>query len=340
MRRSLALPPVAVLAALLLVAACGAPAQAPPHDEGLPVSSDTAATLPVPLDGVINVDDGAPPVDEPVDEPPVDEPPVDEPPVDEPDEEPPVAVADCPRVRVVDTGGVVLNVRPDPSTAAAPVGTLAPGQIAEVVDVVVGQDVSGDTTWFEIDDGAVTGFISGAFATCVLPGAFDDEAYLLPVGCGAQVTVTQGNNTSFSHNGQSAYAFDFGLALNTPLTAVQRGVVIAVDEDTQPGDACYAGGDSGCIGEANSVTLRHPDGTTSIYAHVNGVVVDIGQQVARGDTVALSGGTGWSTGPHAHVARQTDCGYAFCQSVAMSFADVDGDGVPTGGDAVVSGNCP
>jgi hypothetical protein len=248
----------------------------------------------------------------------------------------------CPRVQIVGTGGAGANVRPTSSTAQAPVGALPENTIADVVAVVVGQSVTGTTTWFDVDasNPNVSGFVSGAFASCVVDDAptHPASAFLLPLPCGMTVTVTQGNNTSFSHNGASAYSFDFGIPSGTPLLAIKDAVVIAVDESTQPGDPCYAGGGQSCINEANGVTLRHPDGTTSLYAHVNSVDVSLGQSVARGQRVATSGGTGWSTGPHAHLQRQTDCGFAFCQSIAMSFADVAGDGVPVSGETVTSQN--
>ncbi len=255
----------------------------------------------------------------------------------------PADLTGCEHVRVVDTGGVTLNVRPDPSTSDAPVGQLAEGQVVETVDIVDGEAVSGVTTWYEIDTGALSGFVSGAFAACVdasAPPGVPASTYLLPLACGASRTVTQGNNTSFSHNGSNAYAFDFGLTLNTPLHAVHGGTVIYKDTSTQPGDPCYSGGGSSCINEANYITIDNGDGTDSLYAHINSSALHVGDHVERGDVVALSGGTGWSTGPHAHVMRQNHCGIWFCQSVPMHFGDVAGDGVPVGGDVVTSQNCP
>ncbi len=319
------------LAVLLALQAC-APEELAPAEEGLApeigerdqAASGTFTTV-------------APPEEPPPDEPPPDEPPPDEPPPGE-----------CSQVRVINTGGEVLNVRPDPSTAHAVVGTLGAGQLVDVIDVVTGEAVNGDDTWYQIDDGSLTGFVSGAFAECRDPGSepppddssFPADVFLLPLACGSTRTVTQGNNSSFSHNGGSAYAFDFGLPLDTPMMAMRAGTVAYVNEGTRPGDPCYDGGDSSCINAANYVVIKHSDDTTTLYAHINSASVSVGDQVTRGQEVARSGSTGYSTGPHAHVQHQGDCGIWWCQSIPMQFGDVGGDHVPDAGQTVTSQNCP
>lgn len=246
--------------------------------------------------------------------------------------------ADCPRVRVV-TPGDVLNVRPTPSTAMEPVGTLANGTIVDVLEVVQGEVLEGNGTWYHVASDSVMGFVWGGLVECTLDEPFEGEFYL-PLECGKQATITQGNNGDFSHQGQSFYAFDFSLGLGTPMVAVADGTVLAAYGGTMPGDPCYDGGGQECSNAANYVVLLHGDGTQSIYAHLSEPKVAKDQFVARGTVVGLSGSTGWSTGPHAHVAREEGCGSPWCQSIEMKFADVGGDGIPNTGDVVVSGNCP
>lgn len=165
------------------------------------------------------------------------------------------------------------------------------------------------------------------------------SGFRLPFRCGYATTVTQGNNTGFSHNGVSAYGFDFGVPLNTQLVAAKGGVVTYARNDVQPGNPCYSGGGPSCASTLNYVTVAHGDGTSTVYAHLNKVLVSVGQQVKQGQPVGLSGGTGYSTGPHTHLQRQvSNCGFFYCQSVPMSFDDVVGAGVPVGGQAVKSQN--
>lgn len=247
--------------------------------------------------------------------------------------------ADCPRVRVDVPPGEVLNVRPTPSTAMDPVGTLADGALVDVVAIVQGEVLDGNGEWIEIEGPMITGFVWSGLVECTLDEAPTD-GFFLPLECGKTAKISQGNFGEFSHQGQSAYAFDFQIGIGTPMVAIADGVVTHRFAGTKPGDPCYDGGGPDCISKANFVTLLHDDGTSSIYAHLSEVKVKVDEFVPRGAPVGLSGSTGYSTGPHAHVARQEGCGLSHCQSIAVSFADVPGDGVPKTGDTVTSGNCP
>lgn len=50
----------------------------------------------------------------------------------------------------------------------------------------------------------------------------------------------------------------------------------------------------------NYLFLRHKDGILSFYGHCSKILVEEGQLVRMGDTVAKVGSTGYSTGPHLH----------------------------------------
>ncbi len=249
---------------------------------------------------------------------------------------------DCPWVEIDVGAGSSLNVRPDPSTANAPVGSLSHGAVVDVVDEVIGEDVDGNDVWYEIENGFVQGFVSAAFAVCTLdePPEINPDGWYIPLPCGMSATISQGNDGGTSHQGNSFYAFDFAVPLGTPLVAIASGTVFDTFDETGPGDPCYDGGDSSCSNFANYVILQHADGTKSTYRHLNQVDVAVGDVVSVGEAVGLSGSTGWSTGRHAHVMRMEDCGGSFCQSIPLAFNDVDGDGVPVTGDTVTSGNCP
>lgn len=246
-------------------------------------------------------------------------------------------LADCPRLRVVVPAGEVLNVRPSPSTAEEAIGVLANGTIVDTIAAVQGQAIDGNTLWYEIDAPSTAGYVFSAFVQCTTdePPAPPDGFYL-PLECGKMANVTQGNDGGVSHQGKDFYAFDFGLGLGTPMVAMADGVVHHIYDQTGPGDPCYNGGGPECSAYGNLVVILHGDNTSTYYKHLNEVHVSLGQQVTRAQTIGLSGSTGYSTGRHAHIMRQENCGAAKCQSIPLEFVDA---GVPVKGQVVVSQNC-
>lgn len=81
-------------------------------------------------------------------------------------------------------------------------------------------------------------------------------------------------------------AVDIGAAAGTPVLAPAPGVVL---------EAVASGGVFGTY-----VTLRHPGGFVSLYAHLSRLDVAAGQRVVAGDRLGLVGMTGLTTGPHLH----------------------------------------
>jgi murein DD-endopeptidase MepM/ murein hydrolase activator NlpD len=53
-------------------------------------------------------------------------------------------------------------------------------------------------------------------------------------------------------------------------------------------------------GYGKLLVVDHGNGLETYYAHLSQFLVVPGQEVRRGQIIALSGGTGRSTGPHVH----------------------------------------
>ena len=56
----------------------------------------------------------------------------------------------------------------------------------------------------------------------------------------------------------------------------------------------------------NYLYLSHNDGLVTFYCHCSEITVEAGTVVRRGETVALVGSTGYSTGPHLHFEVRKD----------------------------------
>jgi len=119
--------------------------------------------------------------------------------------------------------------------------------------------------------------------------------YDLPFKSKEMFLVAQGYDGSLSHRNQNA--LDFEMPLGTEVLAAREGIVMDVKQDSYTG--CP---DISCAKYGNYIKIIHTDGTIAEYYHIqmNGSKVKAGDTVQKGQTIALSGNTGWSTGPHLH----------------------------------------
>jgi murein DD-endopeptidase MepM/ murein hydrolase activator NlpD len=53
-------------------------------------------------------------------------------------------------------------------------------------------------------------------------------------------------------------------------------------------------------GYGNFIEVKHPNGMTTLYAHLSRIDVPRGAEVPAGARIGLVGSTGYSTGPHLH----------------------------------------
>ncbi|NQX66113.1 peptidoglycan DD-metalloendopeptidase family protein [Paenibacillus alba] len=96
--------------------------------------------------------------------------------------------------------------------------------------------------------------------------------------------------SDFGSRGEEFHAgIDIGAPIGTSIVAVDNGIVL------------YAGKANGF---GNWVVIKHTNGLMSVYGHMygDGIYVSVGQEVSRGQVIAVVGNDGQSTGPHLHFA--------------------------------------
>ncbi len=113
------------------------------------------------------------------------------------------------------------------------------------------------------------------------PQTHSSKGEILPVK--GPITSPFGRRASGMHNGT-----DFGVPIGTPVVAPQDGQVIKTGEDN-----------------LNGIYVHIQSGNTTHWLlHLSKVKVSAGDQVKQGQVVALSGNTGYSTGPHLHWSKR------------------------------------
>jgi Peptidase family M23 len=125
------------------------------------------------------------------------------------------------------------------------------------------------------------------------------SAYVLPYPVGVSYPLWQGNCSGQGHSGYWRYSYDFKMPIGSIVTAARGGEVIytrAIERDDGPHDA---------NAPPNLVFIQHDDSSMDVYSHLmhEGVRVTVGQIVQAGDTIALSGNTGYTDNhPHLHFS--------------------------------------
>ncbi|MEU6812309.1 M23 family metallopeptidase [Streptomyces sp. NPDC046831] len=114
-----------------------------------------------------------------------------------------------------------------------------------------------------------------------------------------------GSHWAHKHSGQ-----DFAVPVGTEVVAAHGGTVVKAGPN--------GAGDGPAYG--NAIVIQHGDGTYSQYAHLSRVDVRVGQVVATGQHIALSGNTGNSTGPHLHFEIRTTPNYGSAVNPATFLA--------------------
>ncbi len=120
----------------------------------------------------------------------------------------------------------------------------------------------------------------------ILPPLPDPEEYL-PRTFDGYIWPAQGELTSGYgwRWGRLHQGIDIAAPVGTPVLAAASGKVVSAGWHD---------------GYGNMIKLEHLDGSVTLYAHLNRILVNHGQKLNQGEQIAEMGNTGYSTGSHLH----------------------------------------
>ena len=136
-----------------------------------------------------------------------------------------------------------------------------------VIALVEGSPSSWSASSFALDTGQISDWFGGP-----VTAGYHDPSYEAYFG--------------HPHNG-----VDVSLPEGSPVPAAMEGTVVFAGWNDQ--------------GYGNLVIVQNGPWTT-YYGHLSAIGVQVGQEVQRGEVIALSGNTGVSTGPHLHYEVRYD----------------------------------
>ena len=123
--------------------------------------------------------------------------------------------------------------------------------------------------------------------------------YYLPFTKGNKYLLIQAYNSKMSHTKE--LSLDFKMKQGSKICAARDGVVINTKEDSDLG-----GLNDAYLNEGNHIIIRHSDGSSAMYWHLqkDGVIINEGDSVTRGQHIGYSGNTGYTAFPHLHFQVQ------------------------------------
>jgi murein DD-endopeptidase MepM/ murein hydrolase activator NlpD len=164
-----------------------------------------------------------------------------------------------------------------------------------------------------------------------LPPEYD---YYPPFPLGMEFPISQGFDNDETHQEpDNQYAVDIVMPIGTPILAARSGVVMDMEDNFHGGAQ-----EKRYLRRSNQVRILHDDGTMAVYAHLkpDSVRVRHGTRVSRGQWIADSGNTGFSSGPHLHFVIQLNAGMSL-QSLPFRFKAPAGGTITPENRMMISG---
>lgn len=120
-------------------------------------------------------------------------------------------------------------------------------------------------------------------------GIYETGAFLPPTNATRRTSFFADRRVYAYSDGKSStslhYGIDYGVPSGSEVRSCGGGKVVMAEDRVTTGW---------------SVCIEHLPGLYSLYYHMSGLSVEIGQSVGAGELIGLSGATGLATGPHLH----------------------------------------
>jgi len=161
--------------------------------------------------------------------------------------------------------------------------------------------------------------------------------YYPPFPLGLAFPISQGFDGATTHKDpENQYAVDIVMPIGTPILAARAGTVMEMEDNFHG-----AAQKERYLARSNHIRILHDDGTMAVYAHLqaNSLRVREGAQVKRGEWIANSGNTGYSSGPHLHFVIQLNVGMSL-ESMPFSFITPTGVTTTPSSRMMLSGVLP
>ncbi len=185
----------------------------------------------------------------------------------------------------------MLRVRDEPSDEGCVVTSIPNKKKVKITEVNDDLQTIGKTRskWVQIEYDEFQGWVFGGFLSkdrnAFVKHDNINNQFVFPVKGYRRITSPYGYRTIFGRR-QFHKGIDVGAPTGAPILAAADGMVVYSQFNRN--------------GFGHLVILEHDDGKRTLYAHGSARKCNKGQTVRAGQTIALVGSTGFSTGPHLH----------------------------------------
>ncbi|WP_312102419.1 peptidoglycan DD-metalloendopeptidase family protein [Lachnoclostridium sp.] len=182
-----------------------------------------------------------------------------------------------------------LNVRTAPSENSPRLGQIAKGEKLEILEIL--------DEWVKVDYNETDAYVSKSYVDFVYNFKYAKSMDEIKTDINCMIWPLPSDHNIYAYYGYrkaptagaSTYhkGLDIGGAYGSSIVSVLAGRVVGTGYNSTSG---------------RYVEIDHGNGVETRYLHCSKILVNVGDYVDQGQTIALVGSTGVSTGPHLHFS--------------------------------------